>query len=325
MKFTIIATTIISLALALLPHIVWIIGLLAARIWRYRLPYAPFGWTALGLVIFCWATILYGYSFGRWQQKTVHISYANNNLPASFEGYRIVHISDLHLSTFTSKPEQLQRIVDSINAQKPDLICFTGDLVSISPDEVLPFTSILKQLRATDGVLSTLGNHDFFIYGNRTQEEREDLINRLASFERDTLGWNLLRNEHKTIFRGNDSITILGVDNKTGAGQGFSTIDQGDLPKASQGTNGFRILLSHDPSHWEAEVLRHTDIPLTLSGHTHAAQVRIFGWTPAALMFRQSQGRYDDNGQTLYITAGIGCTVPFRIGCPSEITTIELK
>lgn len=325
MRFTIIVTTILSLVLALIPHIVWVIGSLIARIWRCRLPYPPFGWTALGLVVLCFATIIYGYSIGRWQQRTVHIDYTSKDLPAAFAGYRIVHISDLHLSTFINKPEQLQRIVDSINAQKPDLICFTGDFVSISTDEALPFASILKQLRATDGVVSTLGNHDFFIYGNRTQEERQGCIDQLVGFERDTLGWNLLRNEHLTIRRGNDSITLLGVDNKNGSGQGFSTINQGDLPKAMEGTSGFRILLSHDPSHWEAEVLHHTDIHLTLSGHTHAAQVRFLGWTPASLMFRQAQGRYDENGQTLYITAGIGCTVPFRIGCPSEITVIELN
>lgn len=324
MKFTIIITSMLSLMLALLPHLAWFIGWLIAKIWHYRLPYAPFGWTALALVIICWATIAYGYSVGRWQQRTTHTPVQHQQLPATFDGYKIVHISDLHLSTFIDHPQQLQRIVDSINAQRPDLICFTGDMVSISPSEAQTLTPILQQLHATDGILSTLGNHDFFIYGSRSDNEREQLIQQLVSHQRDTLGWQLLRNQHRVISRGTDRITLLGIDNSKGSGQGFSTINRGDLAAAMQGTRGFRILLSHDPSFWQADVVGKADIALTLSGHTHAAQVRLFGWTPASLMFRHAQGRYDIGNQTLYVTAGIGCTVPFRIGCPSEISVITL-
>jgi predicted MPP superfamily phosphohydrolase len=173
--------------------------------------------------------------------------------------------------------------------------------------------------------MSILGNHDFFIYSFRDHpQRRQEEVERLIGYERQTLGWQLLRNEHCVIHRGADSITLIGVDNTHGAGQGFNTVDHGDLAKAMAGTNGLRILLSHDPSHWAAEVVGKTDIALTLSGHTHAAQFKLLGWTPASWMFRQSAGRYDVGSQTLYVTAGIGCTVPFRVNCPSEITLITL-
>ena len=247
-------------------------------------------------------------------------------LPQSFKGYKIVHISDFHLSAFENHPEKVQRLVDTINAQQPDLICFTGDLVTMSKTEAEPYTNILKQLHAQDGVMSILGNHDFFIYNRELIDSAAHLraIQELADYQRDTLSWTLLRNEHHVIRRGTDSLTIVGVDNIHGGGQGFSTVDFGDLKKATEGTNGYRILLSHDPSHWEAEVLHHTDIPLTLSGHTHSAQIRLFGWNPASWMFRQSWGKYTTDGQTIYVNAGLGCTMPIRLNCPSEITVITL-
>lgn len=315
----------LSLLLAIIPHLVWLLGWLVGRCFHSHLPYAPFGWTAAGLVMLAWVVVAYGYFFGRWQQKTVEMDYTHAQVPEAFENYRIVHISDLHLGTFDDNPGQLQRIVDSINALHPDLICFTGDLVSLSVDESKPYTQMLQGLKARDGVVSTLGNHDFFIYSFRDQPSlRMKEVDSLVCYERETLGWHLLRNEHLVLHRGQDSLTVVGVDNIHGSGQGFSTVDRGDLKKAMQGTGGFRILLSHDPSHWEAEVLQKTDIALTLSGHTHAAQFRLFGWTPASWMFRQSAGRYDIDGQTLYVTAGIGCTMPLRINCPSEITLITL-
>lgn len=115
------------------------------------------------------------------------------------------------------------------------------------------------------------------------------------------------------------------MDNANYDNQGFPTIHRGDLRKAMEGTDGFRILLTHDPSHWRAEVLPETDIPLTLSGHTHSAQIKIFGWTPAKWSFNEIAGRYDDGDQTLYINVGLGCTAPFRLGVNPEVTVITLK
>jgi hypothetical protein len=255
------------------------------------------------------------------------MEYAHPDTSPAFDGYKIVHISDLHLSTFDDNPKQLQRFVDSINALEPDLICFTGDLVTFGTSEAEPYTTTLRQLQAKDGVVSVLGNHDFLIYNHRLadDETREKEVEAIAQYEREQLGWRVLRNENTVVERVGERLTIVGVDNTVGKGQGFSTINRGDLSQAMAGTDGFRILLTHDPSHWRSEVLPITDIPLTLSGHTHSAQVRVFGWTPASWMFKESWGRYDEGGQTLNVNAGLGCTLPVRVNCPAEVTLITLR
>jgi predicted MPP superfamily phosphohydrolase len=213
------------------------------------------------------------------------------------------------------------------NALDADLVCFTGDLVNLSADELTPYISELSRIKARDGIVSVLGNHDFMLYGfsNRGEQEREEAVARLVDMQRNRLGWQVLRNENIEIWRGEHKITIVGVDNKSCTGQGFHTISKGDLPKALMGCDGFRILLSHDPSHWATEVLNDTDIPLTLSGHTHAAQLRLFGWTPASWVFRYTAGRYDEGEQTLHINIGLGCTAPFRLGANPEISLITLR
>ncbi len=326
-KMTLFFTIFLSIFVAAVPHILWFVSWIIGKCFRYSIPYAPFGWAALCLVLCVWLLMAYGYYVGRWQQETNEITIESSLLPDSFDGYKIVHISDFHLSTFDGHPEKIQKLVDTINAQQPDLICFTGDLVTWNTAEATPYTQILKQLTAKDGVMTILGNHDFLIYNRSFVNVAAQMaeVECLSAYQRDTLGWKLLRNEHHVIHRGADSLTIIGVDNIHGNGQGFSTIDYGDLHKAMVGTEGYRILLTHDPSHWEAEVLHHTDIPLTLSGHTHSAQVRLFGWNPASWMFRQSWGEYKVDNQTIYVNAGLGCTVPVRLNCPSEITVITLK
>lgn len=311
--------------LALLPHIIWMTGWAVGKIADIRLSYRPFGFSALALVILFWGIMTYGYFTGRWQLQKTEIEYVHSDIPEAFDGFRIIHISDLHLGTFDGYPQKLEKFVDEINSLNPDLICFTGDLVTIGRQEAEPYVETLRGLDATHGVMSVLGNHDFLIYGSEHGADRQHEVEELAEFQRETLGWNLLRNSH-AIIEAEDSttLTIIGVDNANFADQGFRTINHGDLQKAMKGTQGFRILLSHDPSHWSAEVIPQTDIPLTLSGHTHCAQVKILGWTPASLTFKETDGRYDRDGQTLYINIGLGCTAPFRIGAGPEITLITL-
>lgn len=315
-----------GIALVLLPHIIWLIGWIISKIGHFHLPYKYFGLAALTLVMLFWSTMAYGYFIGRWHFQTKHIEYSHEDIPEQFDGFRIVHISDLHLGTFDDSPQKLEKVVAKINSQEPDIVCFTGDMVTIGKEEAEPYKEILKGIKARHGILSVLGNHDFLIYGFPFGEDREDSLEELVRFQKDTLGWTLLRNENITI-ESNDSsrITFIGVDNTSCSSQGFKTISRGDLKKAAEGTDGFRVLLSHDPSHWTSEVVPDTDIQLTLSGHTHAAQVRIFGWTPATVSFTETDGRYDRDGQTLYINIGLGCTVPFRIGARPEITVITLK
>lgn len=312
---------------AVLPNVVWLVGWTVSLIGGRHLRYAPFGLTALGLALAVVLLLSYGFFIGRWRLTVRNIEYCNKDIPAAFDGFRIVHISDLHLSTFDDRPEKLEQFVERINGLSPDLICFTGDLVTLGREEAAPYTGTLKRLSARHGVFSVLGNHDFLIYERRfkTDRERVAAVDSLAAYERDVLGWRLLRNASVRIEKDWEAMTVIGVDNKNCSNQGFRTIDRGDLRKAMGGTDGFRILLSHDPSHWDAEVLPETDIPLTLSGHTHAAQLSILGRTPASLMFSRAYGRYDEDGQTLYVNPGLGCTAPFRIGARPEITSITLR
>ena len=325
MRMMIAFCLVVSVLLAALPHLLWLVCSTMSKPMGYSCRYTPFGWAAVVLVMLFFLLMGYGYFFGRWQRQLRSIEYQNNSIPSAFSGFKIMHISDLHLGSFSGHEEQLEQTIRAINAAQPDIVCFTGDLCTIDCREAAPFTAILKGIQAP--VYAVLGNHDFFIYSRElTEQQRQQEVDKLCHYITDSLGWHLLRNEHQVLTAADgSSITLLGVDNTRGAEQGFRTIDCGNLQQAMADTDGFRILLTHDPSHWEAEVLPTTDIPLTLAGHTHASQVRIFGWNPAQLMFRQSDGRYEYNGQTLNVNIGIGCTAPFRIGTPQDLTLITLR
>ena len=326
-----------TIVLLLCPTLAWLICWIIARLCHHSMPFAPFGYTGLALVLLFCGTMLYGYWFGRKQLRVTETSYSSPQVPSEFDGYKIVHISDLHLSSFADSPDFLQRIIDTINAQQPDLICFTGDFVGFGVEEAIPFTHMLRQLHAKDGIMSVLGNHDFALYHHGlNDEQKEEKVNQLTAYQRDTLGWQLLRNQSYLIQRDSAYLQIIGVDNTSCQGQGFQTISRGDLPAAMTLPNSLiasspnslspiKILLSHDPSHWRAEVVPTTDIPLTLSGHTHAGQVRLFGNPISSLMFTESEGWYHNAGQALYINTGLGCTLPVRLGVPPEITVITLQ
>ena len=323
------------IVLFLCPTIVWLLCWIVARICHHTMPYAPFAYTGLALVLLFCCTMLYGYWFGRKQLRVTETNYTSTQVPVAFNNYKIVHISDLHISSFADSRAFLQRLIETINAQQPDLICFTGDFVGFGVEEAIPFTDILRQLQAKDGIMSVLGNHDFALYHHGlTDAEKEEKVNQLTAYQRDTLGWQLLRNQSYLIQRDNAYLQIIGVDNTSCQGQGFQTISRGDLPAAMTSPNSLiassplKILLSHDPSHWRAEVVPQTDIPLTLSGHTHAGQVRLFGYPLSSLMFTESEGWYHTTlhhtTQSLHINTGLGCTLPIRIGVPPEITVITL-
>ena len=317
-----------TIVLLLCPTLVWLICWILARLCHHSMPFAPFAYTGLALVLLFCGTMLYGYWFGRKQLRVTETTYTSPKVPSAFNGYKIVHISDLHLSSFSDSPAFLQRIIDTIYAQQPDLICFTGDFVGFGVEEAIPFTQTLRQLHAKDGIMSVLGNHDFALYHHGlTEAEKEEKVNQLTAYQRDTLGWQLLRNQSYLIQRDTAYLQIIGVDNTSCQGQGFQTISRGDLMKAMRRKakgEKMQILLSHDPSHWRGEIIPTTDIPLTLSGHTHAGQVRLFGYPLSSLMFTESEGWYHNDGQSLHINTGLGCTLPVRIGVPPEITVITL-
>ena len=221
------------IVLLLCPALVWLLCWIIARLCHHSMPFAPFAYTGLALVLIFCGTMLYGYWFGRKQLRVTEATYTSPKVPVTFKGYKIVHISDLHLSSFADSPAILQRIIDTLNAQQPDLICFTGDFVGFGVEEAIPFTHILRQLHAKDGIMSVLGNHDFALYHHGlTDADKEGKVNQLTTYQRDTLGWQLLRNQSYVIQRDSAYLQIIGVDNTSCQGQGFQTISRGDLPAA---------------------------------------------------------------------------------------------
>lgn len=265
--------------------------------------------------------IIYGALIERNLFKVKKVEIVCEGLPDGFDGFRIVHISDIHARSFEGREKHLQKAVEKINAQNADMIAFTGDLISMHPDELKDINGILSGLRAADGVFSILGNHDYCLYSDMDEQSKAEALEKLIS-EEASMGWTLLLNENSIIRHGQDSIAVVGVEN-TSPSRHFPS--RGDLAKASDGTEGmFRILLSHDPLHWESEILG-KDYPLTLSGHTHAMQFSLFGWCPSRYMFPQYRGLYHSKGQQLHVNPGLGETIfPARIGVRPEITLITL-
>lgn len=285
----------------------------------HRLPFTILGMT-LGIVLF--ANILYGAFIGITRFEVKEVEYQSENLPEGFDGYRIVQVSDIHIGSWQDKPEAIRQIVNLINEQKPDLIVFTGDLVNQESHELDNFVDVLAQLQAPDGVYSILGNHDYGTYYRWPNRQAEiDNLKYLLRLQAD-MGWKLLNNEHAILRHQGDSIALIGVEN-----DGEPPFSQyADLPRAQQGTQGmFRILLTHNPTHWRREVLPDTDIELTLSGHTHAMQMEMFGHSPASLKYPEWGGMYYDGDRALYVNIGIGYVgLPFRFGAWPEVTVIKL-
>lgn len=269
------------------------------------------------------AYIVFGAIFGKEYFQVKEVTFTSADLPPAFDGYRILQLSDMHTGSWTDQGNALQRAVSLCNAQHPDLIVFTGDLVNSRADELKPFMPILSQLRATDGIYSVLGNHDYGTYVHwNTEAERLANIDTLISREKQ-MGWDMLMNEHRILHRGNDSIAIIGVENS--GNPPFP--DRGNLPKAQKGTeNMFKVLLSHDPTHWRREVLPRTDIQLMLAGHTHDMQVNLFGFSFSKFVYPEHRGMYLKAGRGLYVNIGLGYVMfPMRLGAWPEITVITLK
>jgi len=253
-----------------------------------------------------------------------------DKLPSAFKGFKIVQISDMHLGSWTT-PKPLVQAVDMINEMNADLIVFTGDLVNFSTKEAFRYASILKNLKAKNGILTILGNHDYGDYVNwpdkvAKQKNMQDLYDLY-----DRMGWDLLRNENKIFNSEDGDLALIGVEN-WGANPRFPK--HGDIDKALKGAENAKakVLLSHDPSHWEKIILpKNYDIDLTLSGHTHGFQFgyesKNFKWSPAKWLYKYWAGLYKDKNSSrqLYVNRGIGSIgYPGRIGILPEITVLEL-
>ena len=273
-------------------------------------------------------TLVYGFGNKyRYQVKRVPLSF--NNLPSSFKGMKIVHISDIHSGSFMDK-EAVIKGVEKILTQKPDLILFTGDLVNDRAVEMTEYLDVFKNLKAPLGVYSILGNHD---YGDYVKwESREIKMANLQNLKEvhGMLGWRLLMNEHIVLERNGEQIALLGIENWSAKG---NFPKYGRLQEAYAGTEQypFKILMSHDPSHWDGEVrIQYKDIDLMLSGHTHGMQFGVelpgFRWSPVQYMYKQWAGLYENEQQKLYVNRGFGFIgYPGRVGILPEITVIELS
>jgi predicted MPP superfamily phosphohydrolase len=286
--------------------------------------------TRVGIIIggVPFLTIAYGIKWGRFNFTIREYSVSFPDLPASFDGLRIVQVSDFHIGSFMNNPQKVGEAVEIINQQDADLLLFTGDFVNNVSSEMNNFVPILNKMSANIGKYSILGNHDYgdYVPWSSAKEKRKNLET-LIHLQKD-IGFKMLLNNSQKIKLNGDEIELLGVEN-----WGLPPFPQhGDLNKALSNTNpeSFKILMSHDPTHWDEQVLNHTDINLTLSGHTHGAQFGIeipgWRWSPVNIRYKRWGGMYKAGNQHLNVNTGIGFIgFPGRVGMPPEITVIELK
>ncbi len=281
---------------------------------------------------FLGALLTSGLAYGmtnRYRYKIRRVQVMLKNLPDEFKGLKIAQVSDIHSGSFDD-PEAVAAGVASIMKENPDLILFTGDLVNDKSEEIIPYMDVFKVLKAPLGVYSVLGNHDYGDYVSWPSDEaKKQNLDRLKQHHAD-MGWHLLMNEHVILERNNQQIALIGIEN-WGA-RGFTKY--GDMQKAVAGLENssvpVKILLSHDPSHWDAQVRKeYQDIDLTLSGHTHGMQFGIeipgFKWSPVQYMYKQWAGLYQEENQLLYVNRGFGFLgYQGRLGILPEITILEL-
>ena len=280
-------------------------------------------WLALVPVVAVIICFLYGFIYGWRRLELRQVTCSSVDLPPYFDGYRILLFSDFHLGTFPKGTDFVDDVVETANQENADMMVFTGDLVNNSAEEVVPYLDSLRKLHALDGIYSVWGNHDYCEYDNNhsigaLRRNRK----RLFEYQKQ-LGWQQLMNEHVTISHGLSSIEIIGVENA--GSPPFS--NRANLRKAMRGIvekHSFKVLLTHDPHHWRKEALR-KGIQLTLSGHTHAGQLRLGRFSPARMAFREWGGVYRHGDQMLYVSAGLGGSFPFRLGAWPEMTVITLK
>lgn len=283
----------------------------------------PFSYLGMALGIACAGIVLFGAIRGKTKFDVKEVVFRSPDIPKSFNGYKIIQLSDIHIGSWTGNEKAMVKAVDIINKQDADLVVFTGDLINHRAVELNGFENILSRIKAKDGVYSILGNHDYGPYyqWDSKQAQANNLIELKERQAR--MGWKLLNNEHVFIRHGNDSIALIGVENE--GEPPFSR--HGDLKRAMKGTENttFKLLLSHNPTHWKREVLS-TDIQLMLAGHTHAMQLAFGRHSPSSWVYPQWKGMYEQDGKYLYVNVGLGFVgIPFRFGAWPEITVITLQ
>lgn len=284
-------------------------------------------WTGMLMGGGLFGSLVYGFG-NKYRYQLHRIRMAFETLPVSFKGVKIVHISDIHSGSFTDKGA-VRRGVEKVMNENPDLVLFTGDLVNNRADEMDDYMDVFKEVKAPMGVYSILGNHDYGDYTSwNSEEEKKANLERLKQIHAE-LGWKLLLDENAVLEKNGEKISLIGVQNISGKARFKS---YGNLTHAYKGvdTSHFKILMSHDPSHWDAEVRKfYPGIDLMLSGHTHGMQFGVeipgFKWSPVQYVYKQWAGHYREGAQQLYINRGFGFIgYPGRVGILPEITVIEL-
>jgi predicted MPP superfamily phosphohydrolase len=285
------------------------------------------GKVGLIIAIIPFISIIYGVLYGRFNFKLKEVSLQFDHLPAAFDGFRIVQFSDFHAGSLIGQQDKFIKAFNLINSQKPDIIVFTGDMVNNTADEAKDWVEMLAGLKALAGKFSILGNHDYGDYYRWDSDSAKKTNLDLLKYYHKQMDFKLLLNDAVVIEKNGDSIALIGVEN-----WGEKPFPQhGDLKQAMENIKEipFKILLSHDPSHWEYEVREKTDIALTLSGHTHGMQLAVniagFSWSPVSLKYPRWNGLYTDKSQYLYVNIGLGYIgFPGRVGTNPEITVFTL-
>lgn len=285
-------------------------------------------WLGLAAGAGLFGSLMYGFSNKyNYTVRTIRLTFSN--LPPAFKGLKILQVSDIHSGSFNNKAA-VNRGVDLIMAQQADLILFTGDLVNDRSIEMEDYIDVFSRFKAPMGVFSILGNHDYGDYASwPSAKAKEENLDRLKQIEMQ-LGWKLLMNEHVVLEREGQQIALLGVENWSAFGN-FPKYGRLDEAYAGTAKYPFKILMSHDPSHWDAQIRPgYPDIDLTLSGHTHGMQFGLenpyFRWSPVQYFYKEWAGLYREGNQILYVNRGFGFIgYPGRVGILPEITIIELS
>lgn len=274
------------------------------------------------------ALFIDGITFGKYRHKVRKVKVKIKNLPNTFKGYKIIQISDVHSGSF-SDPSKLQHAIDLINEQNADLVLFTGDMVNNVSEEFKPFIPLFSKINAKDGKFAVLGNHDYGDYITWDSPNAKKVnLEALIEYERQA-GFEMLMNENRAIDRNGEKLYILGVEN-----WGLKPFPQfGKIDKALENVpqNAAKILMSHDPTHFDYVVKKHpADISLTLSGHTHGMQfgldLKNIKWSPVQYRYPKWADLYESEGKLLYVNRGFGVLgYPGRVGVLPEITLLELS
>jgi len=310
----------------------WILKLISAVTSGNTMPLAGrrkfISQISLGLAAIPFISFIYGIVQGKYNYKVLKYQLTFKDLPEAFDGFTITQISDIHSGSFTNR-EKIQYGVDLINEQKSDIMLFTGDIVNNKADEMDNWINVFDKLEAKDGKYSILGNHDYGDYMDwDNPQDKIDNFQKVKDIHKN-IGFDLLLDEHRYLEKDGQKIALLGVENW---GKGFNKA--GDLKRAAVGVEkeDFKILMTHDPSHWEYKVKQDPfNYQLTLSGHTHGLQMGIeipgwFKWSPSKYVYKQWAGLYKEAGRFINVNRGFGYhAFPGRVGIWPEVTVIELK